>query len=104
MALKVFEENYESGSYSAEALGKYQLLWESQFGREIEHACSIQRRVYGNRMGRLWKLIIAELNKNRDLKRLVTDELSRDMSIANMVEKIPLGVKLRLAAKYSRQN
>ncbi len=36
------------------------------------------------------------------LRKLVTDELSRDMSIANMVEKIPLTTKLRLVAKYGR--
>jgi flavin-dependent dehydrogenase len=103
IALDAFEHNYSKGDFSLEALGIYQANWKSTFGKELEHARSIQRRVYGERMGRLWKLIIHELNSDNKLRKLVTDELSKDMSIANMVEKIPLSTKLKLAAKYSRE-
>lgn len=103
-ALNVFELSYRKGDLSSEALGTYQVNWKRNFGKELEHAHSIQRRVYGERMGRLWKLVIHELNSDDKLRKLVTTELSKDMSIANMVEKIPLSTKLRLAAKYSREH
>jgi flavin-dependent dehydrogenase len=103
IALEAFESSYSKATFSSEALGSYQADWKRKFGKELEHAHSIQRRVYGERMGKLWKLIIHELNSDDKLRRLVTDELSKDMSIANMVEKIPLTTKLRLAAKYSRE-
>jgi geranylgeranyl reductase family protein len=103
IALDAFERNYGKGAFSLEALSVYQANWKSKFGKELEHARSIQRRVYGERMGKLWKLIIHELNSDDKLRKLVTGELSRDMSITNMVEKIPLSTKLKLAAKYSRE-
>ncbi len=102
LALAVFEENYGKSDFSSKRLSKYQTRWRSLFGHEIEHARSIQRRVYGDRMGKLWKLIIEELNTDDSLKRLISRELSVDMSIANMVDKVPLAVKLRLMAKYTR--
>jgi geranylgeranyl reductase family len=102
IALDAFERNYSKADFSSDALSIYQDSWKSKFGRELEHARSIQRRVYGERMGKLWKLIIHELNSDDKLRKLVTNELSKDMSIANMVEKIPLTTKLRLVAKYGR--
>lgn len=102
LALGVFGEKFDEEDFSEEALGMYQQQWRALFGKELDHARSIQQRVYGARMGKLWTLIIHELNHDQALKQLVTDELSRDMSIANMVDKVPLKTKLRLIAKYTR--
>jgi flavin-dependent dehydrogenase len=103
IALEVFEEKYDS-DFSMRKLQGYQRLWERQLGKEVHYGRRIQKRAYGSHMDRLWNFTVQELNRNQPLKQLVTEELSKDLSISNMVEKIPLSTKLQLVARYSNPN
>ncbi|MCW4024886.1 MAG: NAD(P)/FAD-dependent oxidoreductase [Candidatus Bathyarchaeota archaeon] len=102
IALDVFDEQYDS-DFSTRKLHDYQKRWARQLGKEIHYGRRIQKRAYGSRMDRLWNFTVQELNRNQPLKQLVTEELSKDLSIPNMVEKIPLSTKLQLIARYSHQ-
>ena len=54
-------------------------------------------------MGRLWTLIISELNKDDSLRSLVMEQLAKDMSVAKMVKRIPALTKLRLYTRLENQ-
>jgi geranylgeranyl reductase family protein len=99
LALNVFEKEYDS-DLSARKLHDYQRLWVHQLGKEMNFGRRIQRRAYGSHMDRLWNFTIQELNRNQSLKQMVTESLSKDLSIPNMIEKIPLATKLQLVARY----
>lgn len=100
IATEVLDKIYDKSDFSSKVLAAYQMRLKKIFGKELRYARKIQDRVYGNNMGKLWTLLISELNRNESLRLTVKKQLSKEMSVAGLVKSLPVLTKLRLLSKY----
>lgn len=96
LAVETLDENFGKSDFSFKALSSYQAKWERLFGKDLAYAKKIQGRVYGEKMGKLWTVIISELNENKSFRNAVMEQLARDMSVSKMIKRMSRGNKLRL--------
>ena len=104
LASEAFREAFDKSDFSIQSLSSYQFKWQRLFGKTFSEGMKIKQLVYGEKMAKIWSVIISELIRDNELKELVRIQLIKEMSLTGLLNQIPLRKKLGLLYKYKTKS